>query len=172
MTVSLDTAQAEVLQRSREDRGMKLIKLQIEPATDTRTLRIVGNGGRQERELGLREGESMSDGENRVTEMAEQTALKVGGLYKVTNPTSEHFGKVGVLRSVVSYADGLEIPSPKRPLWIEFTVWSGLHHCHTQVDFARDDVAPYESEDTLLRRLKVWIATRARDLAFRLDGCP
>lgn len=114
----------------------------------------------------------MSDGENRVTEMAEQTALKVGGLYKVTNPTSEHFGKVGVLRSVVSYADGLEIPSPKRPLWIEFIVWSGLHHCHTQVDFARDDVAPYESEDTLLRRLKVWIATRARDLAFRLDGCP
>ena len=34
MTVSLDTAQAEVLQRLREDRGMKLIKLQI-TATET-----------------------------------------------------------------------------------------------------------------------------------------
>jgi len=72
----------------------------------------------------------------------------VGGLYKVTNPTSEHFGKVGALRSVVSYAEGLDIPTPKRPLWIEFIVWSGLHHCHTQCDFARDDVEPYESEDT------------------------
>jgi len=77
-----------------------------------------------------------------------EPALKVGGLYKVTNPTSEHFGKVGALRSVVSYAEGLDIPTPKRPLWIEFIVWSGLHHCHTQCDFARDDVEPYESEDT------------------------
>ena len=77
-----------------------------------------------------------------------EPALKVGGLYKVTNPTSEHFGKVGALRSVVSYAEGLDIPTPKRPLWIEFIVWSGLHHCHTQCDFARDEVESYESEDT------------------------
>lgn len=34
MTATLDTAQAEVLQRSREDRVMKLIKLQI-TATET-----------------------------------------------------------------------------------------------------------------------------------------
>ena len=89
----------------------------------------------------------MSDETHLVTDKAaEQPALKVGGLYKVTNPISEHFGKVGLLRSVVSYAEGLDIPSPKRPLWIEFIVWSGPHHCHTQVDFARDDVELYESE--------------------------
>jgi len=34
MTATLDTARAEVLQRSREDRGMQLIKLQI-TATET-----------------------------------------------------------------------------------------------------------------------------------------
>lgn len=82
-----------------------------------------------------------------------EPALKVGGLYKVTNPTSEHFGKVGALRSVVSYAEGLDIPTPKRPLWIEFIVWSGLHHCHTQCDFARDEVGPYEIEDADLQAL-------------------
>lgn len=86
--------------------------------------------------------------EEKATGTAARPALKVGGLYKVTNPTSEHFGKVGALRSVVSYADGLDIPGPKRPLWIEFTDRMGLHHYHPQDAFARDDVEPYESEDT------------------------
>ena len=97
--------------------------------------------------------------------------MKVGGLYKVTNPTSEHFEKVGVLRSVVSYADGLEIPSPKRPLWIEFIVWSGLPSPSHPSRFCSTTWHRNESEGHPLRRL-VWIATRARDLAFRLDGCP
>lgn len=70
----------------------------------------------------------------------------VGGLYKVTNPTSEHFGQVGLLRTVITSPEGA--PIGLRPFWIEFTDRVGLHHCHTQCDFARDDVEPYESEDT------------------------
>jgi len=79
------------------------------------------------------------------TGTAAQPALKVGGLYKVTNPTNSYFGQVGFLRTVFS---GPEAPTGFLPLWIEFTTRSGLYHCHTQCDFARDDVEPYESEDT------------------------
>ena len=80
------------------------------------------------------------------TGTAERPALKIGGLIKVTNPASSHFGQVGFLRTVFSSPDGA--PIGLRPFWIEFTTRSGLHHCHTQCDFARDDVEPYESEDT------------------------
>ena len=72
------------------------------------------------------------------TGTAAQPALKVGGLYKVTNPTNSYFGQVGFLRTVFS---GPEAPTGFLPLWIEFTTRS-------QCDFARDDVEPYESEDT------------------------
>ena len=80
------------------------------------------------------------------TGTAERPALKIGGLIKVTNPARSHFGQVGFLRTVFSSPDGA--PIGLRPFWIEFTTRSGLHHCHTQCDFARDDVEPYESEDT------------------------
>lgn len=83
-------------------------------------------------------------GENRTG--TERPALKIGGLIKVTNPAKVHFGQVGFLRTVFSGHDGA--PIGLRPFWIEFTTRSGLHHCHTQCDFARDDVEPYESEDT------------------------
>ena len=85
------------------------------------------------------------------TGTAAQPALKVGGLYKVTNPTNSYFGQVGFLRTVFSGPDGA--PVGLRPLWIEFTTRSGLHHCHTQCDFARDDVEPYEIEDADLQAL-------------------
>lgn len=76
----------------------------------------------------------------------ERPALKIGGLIKVTNPARSHFGQVGLLRTVITSPEGA--PIGLRPFWIEFTDRVGLHHCHTQCDFARDDVEPYESEDT------------------------
>lgn len=76
----------------------------------------------------------------------ERPALKIGGLIKVTNPARSHFGQVGLLRTVITNPEGA--PIGLRPFWIEFTDRVGLHHCHTQCDFARDDVEPYESEDT------------------------
>ncbi len=76
----------------------------------------------------------------------ERPALKIGGLIKVTNPARSHFGQVGLLRTVITSPEGA--PIGLRPFWIEFTDRVGLHHCHTQCDCARDDVEPYESEDT------------------------